>query len=157
MKGVEAVREAHLNPNGTGKTGWANYFANAFCSTLTYFEGEGLDTSRLTREVIIDSAKQLIAGQVGYEGMENLWKEAMSDDIATLDGTRSQFSKPSDAALNKILDQLIQENKDLPEVQAGGERAVKKLMGIFMKTYVKIMVVSGKEVHDLLSKKIQNI
>jgi glutamyl-tRNA(Gln) amidotransferase subunit E len=139
------------------KMKWANYFANAFCSTLTYFEGEGLDTSKLTREVIIDSAKQLIAGQVGYDGMENLWKETMSDDIATLDGTRSQFSGPSDVALNKILDQLIQKNKDLPEVKAGGERAVKKLMGIFMKTYVKIMVVDGKEVHDLLSKKISEL
>jgi len=139
------------------KMKWANYFANAFCSTLTYFEGEGLDTSKLTREVIIDSAKQLIAGQVGYDGMENLWKETMSDDIATLGGTRSQFSGPSEAALNKILDQLIQKNKDLPEVKAGGERAVKKLMGIFMKTYVKIMVVDGKEVHDLLSKKISEL
>jgi len=44
---------------------------------------------------------------------------------------------------------------DLPEVKEGGERAVKKLMGIAMKAYRG--QYPGNKIHDLLQKKVSEL
>ena len=71
----------------------------------------------------------------------------------TPDGIKFLMGQEKD--IHIIIDKIIQENMDLPEVKEGGERAVKKLMGIAMKEVRG--KASGKIVNELLRKKIQNI
>ena len=71
----------------------------------------------------------------------------------TPDGIKFLMGQEKD--IHIIIDKIIQENMDLPEVKEGGERAVKKLMGIAMKAYRG--QYPGNKIHDLLQKKVSEL
>jgi glutamyl-tRNA(Gln) amidotransferase subunit E len=130
----------------------ANFIASKAVS-LKSFEREGLDLSKIDGAWLSKTLGDLADHKIAKERFEQIFRAKISGEEEP--GSPSKFRVPSEDELNKILDKIIQDNMDLPEVKEGGEHAVKKLMGIFMKEYRG--TVDGKLVHDLLRKKVSEL
>jgi len=160
-----------------------NFVASMLCSSIRNLERKGFDATRLKPKIIIGFFELLAADKIPKEELEIVFETIMSGKVSKMmgdalrdtmlgneglspeqllhlyemAGTTTQKSKAidMDETMSVNLDKIIQENMDLPEVKEGGERAVKKLMGIAMKAYRG--QYPGNKIHDLLQKKVSEL
>jgi len=130
----------------------SNFVASILCSSITSLERKGLDAMLLKPEHIIESFELLASGKIPKESLEIIFESIMSgkSENVSMAMQSTDVSSMGEDELNKILDEIIQNNMDL--VKERGERAVVTLMGITMKEVRG--KASGKMVNDLLRKKI---
>ena len=129
-----------------------NFVASILCSSITNLERQGLDTTLLKTEHIIESFELLASGKIPKESLEIIFKNIMSgkSENVSLAMQSTDVSSMDKTELNEILDKIIQNNIEL--VKKLGDQAITTLMGISMKEVRG--KASGKMVNDLLHKKI---
>jgi glutamyl-tRNA(Gln) amidotransferase subunit E len=180
MEVFEKICEIKKSPK-TGEPS-PNFVASMLCSSIRNLERKGFDATRLKPKIIIGFFELLAADKIPKEELEIVFETIMSGKVSKMMGdalSKSMLGHEGlspeqllhlyemagtathwrvamlDEAISVDLDKIIQENMDLPEVKEGGERAVKKLMGIAMKTYRG--QYSGSKIHDLLQKKVSEL
>jgi len=133
----------------------SNFVASILCSSITSLERKGLDAMLLKPEHIIESFELLASGKIPKESLEIIFESIMSgkSENVSMAMQSTDVSSMGEDELNKILDEIIQNNMDL--VKERGERAVVTLMGITMKEVRG--KASGKMVNDLLRKKVSEL
>ena len=132
-----------------------NFVASILCSSITNLERQGLDTTLLKIEHIIEAFELLAADKIPKESLEIIFESIMSgkSENVSMAMQSTDVSSMDESELNGILDKIIQNNLDL--VKERGEHAVVTLMGIAMKEVRG--KASGKIVNDLLHKKISEL
>ena len=180
MEVFEKICEIKKSPK-TGEPS-PNFVASMLCSSIRNLERKGFDATRLKPKIIIGFFELLAADKIPKEELEIVFETIMSGKVSKMMGdalrdtmlgheglspeqllhlyemagtTTHWRIAMMDEALSVDLDKIIQENMDLPEVKEGGERAVKKLMGIAMKAYRG--QYPGNKIHDLLQKKVSEL
>ena len=181
MEVFEKICEIKKSPK-TGEPS-PNFVASMLCSSIRNLERKGFDATRLKPKIIIGFFELLAADKIPKEELEIVFETIMSGKVSKMmgdalrdtmlgneglspeqllhlyemAGTATQKLKAidMDETMSVNLDKIIQENMDLPEVKEGGERAVKKLMGIAMKAYRG--QYPGNKIHDLLQKKVSEL
>ncbi|MDX1595975.1 MAG: Glu-tRNA(Gln) amidotransferase subunit GatE, partial [Nitrosopumilaceae archaeon] len=128
------------------------FVASVLCSTITSLERNGLDSKLLNQNEIIKAFEFLSEGKISKESIEILFENIMAGKSKTIKEAmeKSQIKTLSDSDVNDILDEIIENNKELIKNQK--ERAVGPLMGIAMKKLRG--KTSGESVNRLLLEKI---
>ena len=132
-----------------------NFVASILCSSITNLERQGLDTTLLKPEHIIESFELLASGKIPKESLEIIFENIMSgkSENVSIAMQSTDVSSMSEDELNGILDKIIQKNMEL--VKKLGDNAITTLMGIAMKQVRG--KISGQAVNVLLRKKIQEL
>ena len=132
-----------------------NFVASILCSSITNLERQGLDATLLKSEHIIESFELLASGKIPKESLEIIFESIMSgkSENVSIAMQSTNVSSMSEDELNRILDEIIQNNMEL--IKKLGDNAITTLMGIAMKQIRG--KVSGQMVNDLLRKKIQEL
>jgi glutamyl-tRNA(Gln) amidotransferase subunit E len=118
-------------------------------------ERQGLDTTLLKPEHIIESFELLAFDKIPKESLEIIFESIMSGKSKNVSTAMqsTNVSNMSEDELNEILDGIIQKNMEL--VKKLGDNAITTLMGIAMKQVRG--KVSGQTVNVLLRKKLQEL
>lgn len=131
------------------------FIASVLCSTITSLERSGLNANLLSSQEIINTFEFLSEGKISKESVEIIFENIMAGKSKTIQEAieKSQMGTLSESEVNNILDNIIEENKDLIKNQK--ERSIGPLMGIAMK---KIRgKTSGETVNRLLLEKINHV
>ncbi|MEC7712143.1 MAG: hypothetical protein VX415_03110 [Thermoproteota archaeon] len=131
-----------------------NFVASILCSSITNLERQGLHTTLLKPEHIIESFELLASDKIPKESLEIIFESIMSGKsgnvLTAMQSTN--VSSIDEYKLNEILDKIIQNNMEL--VKKLEDKAITTLMGIAMKEVRG--KASGKIVNELLEQKIKN-
>ncbi len=130
-----------------------NFVASTLCSTITNLERQGLDKTRLTMDVILRIFALLSDKVISKESVEMIIDGIMSGKDPEQVIREASGSTLSDAELDEMLEQIVNENMDI--VNSQGERASGPLMGIAMKSLRGR--ASGEKISKRLGEKIRNI
>jgi glutamyl-tRNA(Gln) amidotransferase subunit E len=149
-----------------------NFVASILCSSITNFERQGLDVTRLKPEHIIEFFKLLAADKIPKEDVEIILEYIVSGKIPQATGKRLRHNfgptgnlspeellnmfrlagGPMDDtyALNEELDKIIQDNMELVK-----NNYISTLMGIAMKELRGSY--PGYLINELLRKKVSEL
>ena len=132
-----------------------NFVASVLCSTITNLERSGLDANLLNESKIAKVFSLLAGDKIAKESIEIIFEAIMSGKSKTIEEaiSKSAISSMSDQELEKILEQIVNENKGIIDKQ--GERASGPLMGIAMKNLRG--KASGEKISQILQEKIKKI
>ncbi len=132
-----------------------NFVASILCSSITNLERQGLETTLLKPEHIIESFELLASDKIPKESLEIIFENIMSgkSENVSIAMQSTDVSSMDEDELNVILDEVIQKNMEL--VKKLGDNAITTLMGVAMKQVRG--KVSGQAVSVLLRKKIQEL
>jgi len=130
-----------------------NFVASLLCSTITNLQRRGLDSQLLKNEHITKSFEFLTQEKIAKESIEIIFENIMSGQAKNVEEAikKSAISSMDDKDLNKILDDIIENNLEIIHNQ--GDRSIDMLMGRAMKNVRG--KVSGEKVNQLLKEKIQ--
>jgi len=130
-----------------------NFVVSILCSTITNLERQGLNSSLLNNEQIINTFELLKQGKINKESIEIIFKQIMSKKVDNVLQAleNASITQLTEDALDKILDEIIQKNVE--KIQQEQMRALSGLMGIAMKEVRG--KASGKIINQKLKEKIQ--
>jgi glutamyl-tRNA(Gln) amidotransferase subunit E len=132
----------------------SSFVAATLTETLINLSRNGLDTSKLDDQFLIDLFLSLDKGKISKEAITNILEINLKEGIKNIDKIISKLGIRiiSERKLKQIIDNIIQENLDL--INEKKERSFSNLMGNIM------AIVRGKadgaKVSSLLKKKIED-
>ena len=130
-----------------------NFVVSVLCSTITNLERSGLDSSLLNDEQIMKTFELLEQEKINKESIQIIFEQIMSkkanDVLQALEN--ASITQLTEEELNKILDNIIQDNID--KIEQEQMRALSGLMGLAMKEVRG--KASGKIINQKLKEKIQ--
>ena len=132
-----------------------NFIASILCSTITNLERKGLEPELLKNDEILKTFELLKNGKISKESIDIIFEQIMSGNASSaLDALqKSSITQLSKDELNKILDEIVQENSG--KIKEDGMKTLSFLMGIAMNEVRG--KTSGSLVNELLCKKIKYI
>ena len=132
-----------------------NFVVSVLCSTITNLERNGLDSSFLNDEQIIETFELLGQEKINKESIEIIFEQIMSrkanNVLQALEN--ASITQLTEDELEEILEEIIQKNID--KIQEEEMHALSGLMGIAMKEVRG--KASGKIINQKLKEKIHKI
>ncbi|MFQ5498008.1 MAG: Glu-tRNA(Gln) amidotransferase GatDE subunit E, partial [Nitrosopumilus sp.] len=129
------------------------FVASVLCSTITNLERNGLDSSLLKSDDIIESFQLLSEGKIAKESIEIIYENIMSGKSKSINEAlkNASIETVDEDKVEEIIKKIIEKNQEIIKNQK--ERSIGPLMGIVMKELRG--KVSGEIVNNLLLKNIK--
>lgn len=129
------------------------FVASVLCSTITNLERNGLDSSLLKSDDIIESFQLLSEGKIAKESIEIIYENIMSGKSKSINEAlkNASIETVDEDKVEEIIEKIIEKNQEIIKNQK--ERSIGPLMGIVMKELRG--KVSGEIVNNLLLKNIK--
>jgi glutamyl-tRNA(Gln) amidotransferase subunit E len=131
------------------------FIVSKLTEDLINFERQGLDTTVLTDEIIIDVFRRLDAGTIARESIALIFEKILRKESITIDQVIEGLglTKISDQEMEMTIDKVLEEN--MPVIRAKGMASLGMLMGRSMS--VLRGKIDGQKINSTLRKKLKEL
>jgi glutamyl-tRNA(Gln) amidotransferase subunit E len=131
------------------------FIVSKLTEDLINFERQGLDTTVLTDEIIIDVFRRLDAGTIARESIALIFEKILRKESITIDQVIEGLgiTTISDQEMEMTIDKVLEEN--MPIIRAKGMASVGMLMGRSMS--ILRGKIDGQKINSTLRKKLKGL
>ena len=131
------------------------FIVSKLTEDLINFERQGLDTTVLTDEIIIDVFRRLDAGTIARESIALIFEKILRKESITIDQVIEGLgiTTISDQEMEMTIDKVLEEN--MPVIRAKGMASLGMLMGRSMS--VLRGKIDGQKINSTLRKKLEEL
>jgi len=131
------------------------FIVSKLTEDLINFERQGLDTTVLTDEIIIDVFRRLDAGTIARESIALIFEKILRKESITIDQVIEGLGLTtiSDQEMEMTIDKVLEEN--MPVIRAKGMASLGMLMGRSMS--VLRGKIDGQKINSTLRKKLKEL
>jgi glutamyl-tRNA(Gln) amidotransferase subunit E len=131
------------------------FIVSKLTEDLINFERQGLDTTVLTDEIIIDVFRRLDAGTIARESIALIFEKILRKESITIDQVIEGLgiTTISDQEMEMTIDKVLEEN--MPVIRAKGMASLGMLMGRSMS--VLRGKIDGQKINSTLRKKLKEL
>jgi glutamyl-tRNA(Gln) amidotransferase subunit E len=131
------------------------FIVSKLTEDLINFERQGLDTTVLTDEIIIDVFRRLDAGTIARESIALIFEKILRKESITIDQVIEGLgiTTISDQEMEMTIDKVLEEN--MPVIRAKGMASLGMLMGRSMS--VLRGKIDGQKINSTLRKKLEQL
>ena len=131
------------------------FIVSKLTEDLINFERQGLDTTVLTDEIIIDVFRRLDAGTIARESIALIFEKILRKESITIDQAIEGLgiTTISDQEMEMTIDKVLEEN--MPVIRAKGMASLGMLMGRSMS--VLRGKIDGQKINSTLRKKLEEL